>query len=318
MKRRHLSTEERIWGDGGGGASGGGDPRVAVKVASRHPEPGWESPAPPLLDLDCGLRTLNEQSLLLKPPALLRSREEALGEGAQCPGHGCGVPGLDSFHVAGTEGPAGGRRASAGASGLGSPACPLPLASGPGGSQEGAAAGTIARIAATWGGPRPRPPALAAGVGGAVLPTAGPELPASALSRRPHGSRGGRPATSGTRSYTSAQPRLSRPGPGSASEGAPRGRVAPWPPCGHSAMSPHRCCVRSPVAPAPAVPVTRVRAQTLRTGITPPMSADRAPGPQAPARPDCHLCHRVLEQVVRQPLSPGQPVARPRPSPGSL
>lgn len=154
--------------------------------------------------------------------------------------------------------------------------------------------------------------------GGAVLPTAGPELPASALSRRPHGSRGGRPATSGTRSYTSAQPHLSRPGPGSASEGAPRGRVAPWPLCGHSAMSPHRCCVRSPVAPAPAVPVTRVRAQTLRTGITPPMSADRAPGPQAPARPDCRLCHRVLEQVVRQPLSPGQPVARPRPSPGSL
>lgn len=161
-----------------GGASGGGDPRVAVKVASRHPEPGWESPAPPLLDLDCGLRTLNEQSLLLKPPASLRSREEALGEGAQCPGRGCSVPGLDSFHVAGTEGPAGGRRASAGPSGLGSPACPLPLASGPGGSQEGAAAGTIARIAATRGGPRPRPPALAAGVGA-------PSFPRRALSSLP-------------------------------------------------------------------------------------------------------------------------------------
>lgn len=178
MKRRHLSTEERIRGDGGGRASGGGDPRVAVKVASRHPEPGWESPAPPLLDLDCGLRTLNEQSLLLKPPASLRSREEALGEGAQCPGRGCSVPGLDSFHVAGAEGPAGGRRASAGASGLGSPACPLPLASGPGGSQEGAAAGTIARTAETRGGPRPRPPALAAGVGA-------PSFPRRALSSLP-------------------------------------------------------------------------------------------------------------------------------------
>lgn len=158
-----------------GGASGGGDPRVAVKVASRHPEPGWESPAPPLLDLDCGLRTLNEQSLLLKP---LRSREEALGEGAQCPGRGCSVPGLDSFHVAGAEGPAGSRRASAGASGLGSPACPLPLASGPGGSQKGAAAGTIARTAETRGGPCPRPPALAAGVGA-------PSFPRRALSSLP-------------------------------------------------------------------------------------------------------------------------------------
>lgn len=70
--------------------------------------------------------------------------------------------------------------------------------------------------------------------GGAVLPTAGPELPASALSRRPHGSRGGCPATSGTRSYTSAQPHLSR----QAQAPPPRGLLVDvWHP-GHPAATP--------------------------------------------------------------------------------